>query len=880
MKNFCMMKSAITLLISIFLLQGPLWGLTIAEKKAGGSSAGGTELSAEMKQLLNQVNVQIARSRGKLRDLYAEVKSLRDRNAPPEEFEPLLWNISVIKDNIREAEENWRQQAIASGKGAGYSLWNQPDTTIGQLVDDYGSAEYIYVMPPEISKMKISIDSNLPIPHSSWGEILEVILDQNGIGVKQINPFLRELFLVQTNVANLSLITARRGDLEFFAPGDRVAFILQPDPIELKRIWYFLNRFVNPDTTILQMVGREILIIARVSEVRELLKVYEFVAVNKGNIEYRAVRVNKVDAEEMAKILSAIFEGISEAPTESSGGMLAAPAKAKQSLNQKPQSYELPKGKALNNAPSANKAQQIYGSSNLTIIPLKDIAQALVLIGTREEIAKAEEIIAQVESQVGRARERVIFWYNVRHSDPEELADVLSKIYDLMVSNNARGEGYSSPEGPGGPEGSDERRPEPPPSPFPGDKYPSPQPPFVPFAGSREVLPPPAFYLNSSSYLVNPEDVRLPRPPPNQGRDNFIVDLKTNALVMVVESDVLSELKDLIRKLDVPKKMVQIEIMLVEQVVTHNDSLGLNFLNLGAAACNSNVTSLSFDSNSIPLGGIGDFIIQRKGSKNTPAFDLAYQFLISRDDVRVNASPSLLTINQTEATIELEEEISVSVGSYPVNNNGNNDILQNTYQRARYGIKIDVTPTVHMNEAAKGSYFCDGLPNYITLDSEIKFETIVGNAINDTRPPVIRRALKNQARVADGQTVIIGGFRRKDSRETTESIPFLGELPGIGMLFSDTTMRDTSTEMFLFMTSKIVTNPEDELERIKMEEMSRRAGDLPYFTKALLEAREQERKELFQGSLRLLFGPTPDRLIDTEALESCVDIGESCYDGR
>jgi len=867
------MKKSLTLLIAIICsCHGPLLGITIAEKKEGTLATTDTELSPHLKELLRQTNETVVESQKKLVMLHRDAMMLYEGCAPTDEFLPLLEQINYVRLKIRTAQERWQEAASNYDKGNNYSLWHQPDTTIGQLIDDYASEESIYMYTPDIGKIKISVSSNLPIPRASWGEVLELILNHNGIGIRPLNPYLRELYLLSNDHAHLSLITANRLELDLRPANDRVAFILEPGCVELRRIWLFLNRFVNATTTTLQMVGHEILIIGRVSEIQELLKVYDFVSMHNSGVEYKAVRVTKVDVEEMAKTLTAIFDVITEAPKETAGA-IAAPSRGRQ--------LGIPGRDDPKPTPPQSKGGggQLFGSNSLKVIPLKDIAQALVLIGSRDEIKRAEEIIKRVEEQVGKAGKKVIYWYTVKNSDPEELAQVLSKIYDLMIATNTGG--GPPPNGPLPPMPMDGP---PPPELLRGPPSPFPSPP-----GPRELVgpvPTQGYFLNESNYLIDPDDLRPPRPEPNIGRDNFIVDLKTSALVMVVEEELLQDMKELIKKLDIPKKMVQIEVMLVEQVLRHRDSIGLNTLSIGSLATKKDITSLAFnplktlDEFFFPGGGITRFIVSRPCSGSVPGYDLVYQFLISRDDVRINASPSVLTVNQTSARIEIEEEISVSTGTFLVPN-GSSTTTQESFARARYGIQIDVTPTIHMNEPSKDGPRCGEWVNYITLDSDIKFETIVGDPLTNNQPPVVRRALTNQARVADGQTVIIGGFRRKETADLSRSIPFLGELPGIGKLFSATQMSDTATEMFLFMTSKIISDPEEELEKIKMEEMSRRAGDMPYFTKALQQARDQEQRELFQGSLTLLFGHKRDRTVDTEAVESVVDIGEcDYYDGR
>jgi general secretion pathway protein D len=839
------MKQVLRMLGILCLSINSLYGQTIAEKKAGVVSSSGGELSPEMKKVLVDVNRELAATQEELNVLYKRVQLLYQRGAPLEEFEAPIDRIQRLREQLNSIESRWRVTAAGADSDATYALWYQPETTIGQLINDYGSQEYVYVTTPEIAKMKLSVDSNLPIPRSSWDEMLQLILNQSGIGVRQLSPFLRELFLLQKDSSAPELITDRREELDIY-PGDaRVVFVLTPEPAEGKRVWFFLNRFVNPASMVLQMIGRDILLIGRVSEVQDILKVYDFVATHRGDREYKVITVRNVDVEEMAKILGSIFDIISEAPKNVES---TAPEPRAQPV--RPGRNEPTPPPQKPSSSSSNKTSfEVYGSSSLKIIPLKNLAQAIFLVGTKEEIAKAEEIVQQVEGQLGESRLKVVFSYRVRHSEPDELAQILQKVYTLMIQNSATIEEME-----------------------------------LNLPASLEPLPPEQLYEErapeiqrgiydqgyylTDRFIVNPDRKKPRKGPANQGRDNFIVDPKTGMMIMVVEVDLLPKIKELIRKLDVPKKMVQVEVMLVEQVIDRNNSIGLNLLQIGTAASQLNATSLVF--NAVNAFGITDFIISRAPQSGIPAYDAVYRFLLSRDDIRINASPSILILNETEGTIEIEQEISVETGIFVIPNAGT-QTLNSSFARARYGIKIDIIPTIHgRDEEDDDVCYDDDVPDYITLDSDIKFETIdqvVGSLNSPSTPDVTRRVLQNEARIADGQTVIIGGLRRKNSAEIVNSIPFLGELPGFGKLFSTTSLVDQSTEMFIFMTPKIVTEPSEDLERIKMEEMSRRPGDIPGFMCALEAAKRREKERAMTGTMIMLFGLPPSRCVDREACE-------------
>ncbi|MBN9377440.1 MAG: hypothetical protein BGO14_10130 [Chlamydiales bacterium 38-26] len=856
-------------LLGLVSFYGLLHAQTIAEKKAS-FAQNNTDLTQDMQKYLGEVNSELKEYQNQLRLIYAEIEDLYENDAPEEVYADLLDQINDIRKQIEDLQRGWQQLSADTASPEGYALWHQPDTTIGQLVIDYGSQNYVYMLSPEIAGIKLSIDSNLPIPRSSWDGMLELILTQNGIGYKQLNPYLRQLYILKQDRSNLRLITNNPADLEILPPEARILFMLSPEPSEVKRVWYFLDKFVNPNSTVLQMIGRDILIVAPVADVKELLKLYEFISINRGDKDYRIIPLKRIDPEEMGKILSAVFDQMAEAPST-----LEKTSERNEKISAR---LDRLASLARSQAPDSKSSNNME-TNGLRIIPINNITPALFLFGTRDEIRKASNIIQEVESHMGGAREKVIYWYTTKHSDPLELADILVKIYALMVKERPgmRMDGEGAP-------------PPVPPSPeLPAlsneqkeigiTAQPFPQ--FNAFEGS--------FYLDDR-YIVNPDPrEEIDRTAdPNRGRTNFIVDPKTGAIVMVVEADILPKLKELIRKLDIPKKMVQIEVLLFEKRISNQDNIGLNLLRIGSDALNKNLTGLDYNFNffqDIPKkflpdnSGITTFFISRKKTSMIPAYDAVYQFLISQDDITINASPSVLTLNQTEAHIAIEEEISVNTGVIitPVTNT---TALNNTFARARYGIKIDITPIIHMRDGSgyggDGEYCFDDDAeedfDYVTLQTDLVFETI-NPGLNPSQPDVTRRVINNEVRIPDGQTVILGGLRRKVTDDQKDAIPFIGEIPGLGKLFSSTVMTDNSVEMFIFITPKIIVDPKEELERYRYIELTRRPGDVPYFLCCLEKARNEEKDRLLRGTMQLLFGREPERCGPLPA-----SIGE--YDGR
>ena len=749
----------------------PVHGQTIAEKKAGFERSD-NEMDPITLHELREVNQLMDEKRSELSHLYEQARALYLSGADLERYSPLLQLIGQLKAEIAEVQNMWRLETASLVQHEEYALWHQPDTSLHQLVMDYGAPDHLYLIPPEVGGIRMSLNSNLPIPRESWGECLELILSQYGIGVRSLNPYLRELYVLRNDPSGIKGILDKSEQLDFYPPHARICFILTPSVTDPRADLLFLQKFSCPVETKIEIMGGRIFITSSVDTVQELLKLYVFATNGSSRQEFQLVTLCKINAKEMEMILNSAFH-------------------------------------------DSKATASTHEGSSLRVIPLEHLSQSLFLSGSCEEVKKALTLIRDVEAQIEDPQEKTVFWYTTKHSDPEELATVLAKVYDLLTDAKPRANQ------------ADQKKEEP--------KKPV-----------TQIVP---------AIHVQPKTDSRTSHRTADGQNNFIVDTKTGSIIMVVEAEALPKIKELLKKLDVPKKMVQIEVLLFEKKVSNSNNFGLNLLRLGTEAKNTIKTGLTWGAG--PCAGILDFLISRNKGSGIPAYDLAYQFMLGQDDVQINASPSVTTMNQTPATIAIVEEVSIDSGS--------NEKKERIYTRAQYGITIQITPTINMDDQMSGE------EGFVTLDTDITFDTPKKN-LND-RPDVTRRHIKNHVRIADGQTVIIGGLRRKSSQDTKESIPFLGEIPGLGKLFSHTTMNDDSTEMFVFITPKIIADPIQEAERIKREELKRRPGDIPEFLQELVLAQETEKKRLFEGSLSVLFGRH-----NPAAGSSPKKLGE--YDGR
>lgn len=749
----------LTLIFFFFISANLLEAQTVADKKAMVNQSG-SDFDSSTSGLLQEVNQEIDENKALLRELYKQADELYEYGANDALFQDLLTKIQRVKKSIQDIQQEWQLAMSEKGKDESYALWHQPETNLGQLVIDYGSTSHVYLIPPEISDMKISINSYLPIPRESWEEMLQLILNSNGVGVKTLNPFLRELFMMKERLTDIQYITSKREDLPFYSANVRICYVLSSKTMDPKESLQLMERFSNNENTSFYTIGRQILIFSNPSALQEILKIYDFMESNLNEKEYKVISLKKMNAEEVEKVLSSIFHG----------------------------------GTSTETSP--------YGSlTSLKTMALKSHSKSLFLMGTKDEVQEAENIIRDLEEQMVSARDKTVFWYTCKYSAAEEIAAVLRKVYPLMASG-----GLSSQSG----------------------------------TLEEQILA-----TATANYSSSNDDEK----PSSENEGNFIVDPKTGSILMVIEKEAVTHLNSLLAKLDVPKKMVRIEILLVEKKIKNSNHFGLNLLKLGNQATSGDSGGVRWnDSATDGSAGILTFLLNRKRSSGIPSFDLAYRYLLHSDDIQINASPSVVTVNQTPAKIEILEEISINTGIAQQTDNNNNSVLKDSFDRARYGIVIEVTPNIHLKKEDAGEEETD----FVTLTSDILFDTVSADV--NRLPDVTKRHIKNEVRIADGQTVIIGGLRRKNISDSKERIPFLGELPGIGKLFGTTDMSDDKTEMFVFITPKIITDPNKDFERIKQEELKKRPGDVPAFMNALEESRKFERERLMEKTFTLLFG--------------------------
>src|SRR5207253_5404552 len=90
----------------------------------------------------------------------------------------------------------------------------------------------------------------------------------------------------------------------------------------------------------------------------------------------------------------------------------------------------------------------------------------------------------------------------------------------------------------------------------------------------------------------------------------------------------------------------------------------------------------------------------------------------------------------------------------------------------------------------------------IIMDLEVKKDAV--GQIFAGVPSVDTKKVSTQVLVDNGDTIVLGGIFEQTTRTTVDKVPFLGDIPLVGVLFSRTVKQDDKTELLIFVTPKIV----------------------------------------------------------------------------
>ena len=271
-------------------------------------------------------------------------------------------------------------------------------------------------------------------------------------------------------------------------------------------------------------------------------------------------------------------------------------------------------------------------------------------------------------------------------------------------------------------------------------------------------------------------------------RVQVIADEPNNALLILARGTEYRQILAALRQLDVSPMRVLIEVTIAEVQLTDNLASGVEwfFRNDFGSKTGEGLPDLG------SAAGIGSVVRGFCYALKGPDVRFVLNTLATESNLSVLASPSLLALNNQEATINLGEEV-------PLTNQQQSTVtgdaaIINSIEYRDTGVLLNVKPRVNAG----------GL---VIMEVEQEFSEATSTTDADPLTPRIRqRKIKSTVAVDSGDTIILGGLI-SESRDLSESgLPGLHKVPILGALFGTKEDNQDRTELIVLITPRAVSN--------------------------------------------------------------------------
>ncbi|MBW1714714.1 MAG: type II secretion system secretin GspD [Deltaproteobacteria bacterium] len=319
----------------------------------------------------------------------------------------------------------------------------------------------------------------------------------------------------------------------------------------------------------------------------------------------------------------------------------------------------------------------------------------------------------------------------------------------------------------------------------------------------------------------------------------IVADKATNSLVIMAKKDDFLVLEEVIKKLDVARRMVYIEALFMEVDVSKSFELGVEWqaaetigshdgrdiAAFGASTLGTSIfpgvdsgTGIVRFATGFSLGVLGEAI--SIGGVSFPNIGAVIRAYKTDSDVHILSTPQIMTTDNEEAEILVVKNIpyltrqETSQAGFDYSN----------YEYKDVGVTLNITPQINQERFVR-------LKITQEVSQVIKEESALG------LPTTLKRVTKTTVVVKDGNTLVIGGLIDETLDQGRYNVPCLGGIPVLGWLFRSVSSSGGKTNLFIFLTPHIVENPEE--------------------AKEVYEEKKEQIEKIKEGVIKLYGGPKP-----------------------
>lgn len=402
-----------------------------------------------------------------------------------------------------------------------------------------------------------------------------------------------------------------------------------------------------------------------------------------------------------------------------------------------------------------NKGEQNPLSGMLKFISIKHLNAILVVSQQKAYIKEAQKWIKRLDQQNGVVGEGGVIVYKVQHVDATELAATLSSVISGIAPTKSKAVSIS-----------------------PGNKM--------------------ASISNKSTKSPRTAKVTTSRSQGNGSLEGvtIIADEPNNALIIMAEPQQYRMLSKIIKRLDVMPLQVLIDATIVAVKLEDNLAYGVRwmFKNSGPDGLQG-IGILGAVADGALAASSGGLSYGLLGSSNDIRF--VFNALAKDDKINVLSAPSLMVLNNEEATINVGDSVPIRTAESTNTSGSLNPIQTSSIEMLDTGVILKVKPRVNAS----------GL---VILEIDQKVDNAVQTETSQIdSPTILKRQIETSVSVVDGESVVLGGLISEEHSYENTGIPFFKDIPYVGWLFGTQGKKVVKNELIVVITPHVVANRVD-----------------------------------------------------------------------
>jgi type II secretory pathway component GspD/PulD (secretin) len=276
-----------------------------------------------------------------------------------------------------------------------------------------------------------------------------------------------------------------------------------------------------------------------------------------------------------------------------------------------------------------------------------------------------------------------------------------------------------------------------------------------------------------------------------------IADKRTNSVMVIGAKEEVALAEQIVPMLDKALPQVMIDVKLVGVSKTLGQQLGVSYGfgqgKFGAAFGNpqsgdnavGNPGAAEGEMN-VNFNSLGDF---------TANFNARLNALVRDNKAKLLTNPRVAAQDNVKAQITIADQVPIISTNFANTGGSGGVVATQSITWQPIGEILEITPHI---DPTGGFVTLELFP---TISSRGRDILVNGNPV----PEIQKRTVTTTMRVKDGEAIVIGGLTRRNSVDTRTRIPFLGDLPFVGNLFSNKNQVEDETELMIVVTPHITT---------------------------------------------------------------------------